>query len=111
MPNSISTEMLVAMAALIAQGIAFVTAIVKGQQWVETLALKALSSERGRSAVMRMIRDHLDMKFDAMSTSLEGLSKTIDQMGTKIERRLDKLDSDMQSINVRVTLLEQKKKD
>lgn len=108
--NTISTELLVALAAIGAQAVAFVGAVLKGQQWAERQALRALSSERGREVVMRMVRDHLDIKFDTMAGTLEQLGKTIEQMGSKIERRLDKLDGDMQSINVRVTLLEQQKR-
>lgn len=108
--TTISTELLIALAAIGAQAIAFVGAVLKGQQWAERQALRALASERGREIVMRMVRDHLDVKFDTMATNLEQLGKTIEQMGSKIERRLDKLDTDMQNINVRVTLLEQQKR-
>jgi len=111
MPENISTELLLAAIAIGGQAFALVTAILKGQRWVESIALRTLSSERGREAVMRMVRDHLDVKFDGMTTTLEGLGKTVEQMGAKIERRLDKLDGDMQSINVRVTLLEQRRRD
>lgn len=108
--STISTELLIALAAIAAQAAAFVGAVLKGQAWAERQALRALSSERGREIVMRMVRDQLDLKFDTMAASLESLAKTIEQMGSKIERRLDKLDTDMQGINVRVTLLEQQKR-
>lgn len=107
---TISTEMLIALFAVGAQVLAFVGAVLKGQAWAERQALRALSSERGREIVMRMVRDQIDLKFDTMATTLEGLTKTIEQMGAKIERRLDKLDTDMQGINVRVALLEQQKR-
>lgn len=108
--QTVSTELLVGLFAIGAQLVAIVGGVLKGQQWAERQALRALSSERGREVVMKMVRDHLDIKFDTMATSLEQLGKTIEQMGSKIERRLDKLDTDMQNINVRVTLLEQQRR-
>lgn len=108
--DSLSMELLLALVAIVVQVFAFAGAVLKGQQWAESQALRALSSEKGRAIVMKMVRDHLDLQFDTVTKSLESLVKTVDQMGAKIERRLDKLDTDMQNINVRVTLLEQQKR-
>lgn len=91
--------------------VSLIIAVVKGRDWVEATALAALKSEAGRDAIMRMNRDHLDVKLDAIAERVVELSGRIDGVGNKIERRLDKLDADMQAMHVRVTLLEQRKSD
>ena len=66
-----------------------------------------ITSGEGRDAVLKMSRDHLDGKLDSIADKVVELGTRIDSMSNKIERRLDKLDGDMQAMNVRVTLLEQ----
>lgn len=108
MPAVTSDAQLLAVVGVVTWLISMVAAMVKGRQWVEETALAALKSEAGREAVMKMSRDHLDVKLDGISEKIGELSARINTMSNKIERRLDKFDADMQAINVRVTLLEQR---
>ena len=99
---------LLAIVGVITWLVSVILAVIKGRQWIEETALAALKSEAGREAVMKMSRDHLDLKLDGISDKIGELSSRINTMGNKIERRLDKFDADMQAMNVRVTLLEQR---
>ena len=56
--TTISTELMIALFTIGAQVLVFVGAVLKGQQWAEKQALRALASERGREVVMKMVRDH-----------------------------------------------------
>ncbi len=108
MPAVTTDAQLLAVVGVVTWLISMVAALIKGRQWVEETALAALKSEAGREAVMKMSRDHLDAKLDGIVEKIGVLSSRIDTMSNKIERRLDKFDADMQAINVRVTLLEQR---
>jgi len=103
-----STALLIAMASGASWLISMTIAIIKGRDWIERTALAALKSEAGRTAIMKMNRDHLDVKLDNIAERINELSGRINGMGNKLERRLDKLDADMQAMHVRVTLLEQR---
>lgn len=108
MSTDSSLAFLIAAASGASWLISLIVAVVKGRDWVESTALAALKSEAGRSAVMRMNRDHLDVKLDGISERIGELGSRINGMSNKLERRLDKLDADMQAMHVRVTLLEQR---
>ena len=108
MPTDHSTAMLIAVASGASWLISLIVAIIKGRDWIESTALAALKSEDGRLAVMKMNRDHLDGKLDSIVERIGELGSRINGMGNKLERRLDKLDADMQAINIRVTVLEQR---
>lgn len=103
-----SDAQLLALVGLLTWVMTLVVGVVKGRQWIEETALAALKSEAGREAIMKMNRDHLDVKLDAIADRMGELGSRIDTMSNKLERRLDKFDADMQAINVRVTLLEQR---
>lgn len=108
MTEDTSTALMIAMASGASWLISLIVAVIKGRDWIEKTALAALKSEAGRSAVMKMNRDHLDVKLDAIAERINELSGRINGVGNKIERRLDKLDADMQAMHVRVSLLEQR---
>ena len=108
MLNDNSTALLIAMASGASWLISLIIAVIKGRDWIESTALAALKSEAGRAAVMKMNRDHIDVKLDAIVDRIGELGSRINGMSNKLERRLDKLDADMQAINVRVTVLEQR---
>lgn len=109
MPSSdTSTALMIAMASGASWLVSLIFAVIKGRDWIERTALAALKSEAGRKAVMAMNRDHLDVKLDGITERIGALGSTINTMGNKLERRLDKLDADMQAMHVRVTLLEQR---
>ena len=101
-------ELLVGAAGVVTSLLTLLSWILKGQDYVEKATLKVLRSEDGRDAMLRVVRDHIDVKLDALGKSLEDVARRIETMSTKLERRLDKLDQDMQTMNVRVTLLEKK---
>lgn len=108
MPTDHSTALLIALASGASWLISLIVAVIKGRDWIESTALAALKSEAGRSAVMKMNRDHIDVKLDGISDRISELGTRINGMSNKLERRLDKLDADMQAINIRVTVLEQR---
>lgn len=109
MPTSTdSTALMIAMASGASWLISLIFAVIKGRDWIERTALAALKSESGRKAVMAMNKDHLDVKLDTITDRISALGTTINSMSNKLERRLDKLDADMQAMHVRVTLLEQR---
>lgn len=108
MPVDISTELIVAAVSVLTSLGTLVSWLLKGQEYVEKATIKVLRSEDGRDAVLRVTRDHIDLKLDGLSKSVEQVGHRIETMSTKIERRLDKLDTEMQTMNVRVTLLEKK---
>ena len=108
MPNEPSLATMIALASGASWLLTLIVAVIKGRDWIESTALAALKSEAGRSAVMKMNRDHLDVKLDAISERIGELGTRINGMSNKLERRLDKLDADMQAINIRVTVLEQR---
>lgn len=108
MPVDLSLEMMVAGLSVLTSLATVISWFLKGQDYVEKATLKVLRSEDGRDAMLRVTRDHIDIKLDALGKSVENVGQRIDTMSTKLERRLDKLDTDMQTMNVRVTLLEKK---
>ena len=108
MPVDISFELAIAGLSVLTSFATLVSWFLKGQEYVEKATLKVLRSEDGRDAMLRVTRDHIDIKLDALGKAVEGLGNRIETMSTKLERRLDKLDTDMQTMNVRVTLLEKK---
>lgn len=79
-----------------------------GRRAIEKVSMDVLQSAHGQEAVRRMHQDRLDFQMDTLSARILDLSGRIDSMSTKLEKRLDKLDTDLQSINVRVTVLEQR---
>lgn len=83
-------------------------ALLRARAWATELVLEVITSGAGRNAVLEMSRDHLDAKLDSIASKVGELGGRIDTMSNKIERRLDKLDGDMQAMHVRVTLLEQR---
>lgn len=103
-----STATIIALASGASWLVSLIFAVIKGRDWIEKTALAALKSEAGRKAVMGMSRDHLDLKLDGISERISSLGTTINTMSNKLERRLDKLDADMQAMHVRVSLLEQR---
>ncbi len=103
-----STALLIAVASGVSWMVSIVVAFVKGQEWIERKALAVLKSEAGRKAILGMNRDYLDIKLDGIVERITELGTRINTMGNKLERRLDKLDADMQAMHVRVSLLEQK---
>lgn len=108
MPVEVSIELIVAAVSVLTSLGTLISWFLKGQEYVEKATLKVLRSEDGRDAMLRVTRDHIDIKLDALGKALEGVGQRIETMSTKLERRLDKLDQDMQTMNVRVTLLEKK---
>lgn len=82
--------------------------LLKARSWATELILEVITSGAGRNAVLQMSRDHLDAKLDSIASKVGELGGRIDTMSNKLERRLDKLDGDMQAMHVRVTLLEQR---
>ena len=79
-----------------------------GRRAIEKVSMDVLQSTHGQEAVRRMHQERLDLQMDTLSARIMDLSNRIDTMSSKLERRLDKLDADLQSINVRVTVLEQR---
>lgn len=108
MPADTSTALLIALGTGISWVISMVVAFIKGQEWIEKKALAVLKSEAGRKAILGMNRDYLEIKFDGVVERIAELGSRINSMSNKLERRLDKLDADMQAVNVRVTVLEQR---
>lgn len=108
MVDTVSVEMLVAGFGVLTSLATLVSWFLKGQEYVEKATIKVLRSEDGRDAILRVTRDHIDVKLDALNKAVEGVGQRIEQMSGKLERRLDKLDSDVQTMNVRVTLLEKR---
>jgi len=82
--------------------------LLRARAWATELVLEVITSGAGRNAVLQMSRDHLDAKLDSIASKVGELGGRIDTMSNKLERRLDKLDGDMQAMHVRVTLLEQR---
>ena len=106
-PVTSDTQFLVIVGVLIWVGTGAVM-LFRARQWATELVLEVINSGAGRDAVLKMSRDHLDGKLDSIAERVGELGSRIDTMSNKLERRLDKLDGDMQAMNVRVTLLEQR---
>lgn len=106
MPVNISTELIVGAFGVLTSLATLIGWIFKGQEYVERATIKVLRSEDGRDAILKVTKDHIDAKLDALNKAVEGVGRRVEEMSGKLERRLDKLDSDMQTMNVRVTLLE-----
>lgn len=110
MPAEISPALFFGVVGALTSLATLLSWILKGQAYVEQAALRVMRSEDGRDAILRVNRDHIDVKLDALGKAMEGISQRIETMSGKLERRLDKLDGDMQTLNVRVTLLEKQEK-
>lgn len=106
--SDFSPALLIAAFSVATSAATLLSWFLKGQEYVEKATIKVLRSEDGREAILRVTRDHIDVKLDALNKSVEGVGQRIETMSGKLERRLDKLDSDMQTMNVRVTLLEKR---
>ncbi len=88
--------------------------VLKGKAWIEDTALRTLKSAEGRAAVLDIVTDHNDRieeKLAALSKSIDQLGSRlegrIDQMSAKLEGRLDRLDRDAHDLDVRMALVEE----
>jgi hypothetical protein len=88
-------------------------AALKGKAWIEDTALRTIKSAEGRAAVLEITNDRhasIDLKLDSMARALEMLATRlegrIDQMGAKLEAKLDRLDRDTHSLDKRLAVLE-----
>ncbi len=125
MPSNITPDLLFAVIGTLSSIATFSVWLMRGQSWAERLMLGVMKSDYGRKAiekvamdslqgaagqeaVRRASREHLELKMDNLAYRITELASRIDTMGTKLEKRLDKLDDDMQNLHVRVSLLEQR---
>lgn len=108
MPQVTSDTQFLIVVGILVWIISGAVALLRARAWATELILEVIASGEGRKAVLEMSRDHLDAKLDSIATKVGDLGGRIDTMSNKLERRLDKLDGDMQAMHVRVTLLEQR---
>ena len=125
MPSNVTPDLLFAIIGTLSSIATFSVWLMRGQSWAERLMLGVMKSDYGRKAiekvamdslqgaagqeaVRRASREHLELKMDNLAYRITELASRIDTMGTKLEKRLDKLDDDMQNLHVRVSLLEQR---
>lgn len=108
MPNEITPALFFGVVGALTSLATLLSWILKGQDYVEAVTLRAMRSEDGRDAILRVTKDHIDAKLDALSKAVETVGRRVEDVGSKLERRLDKHDSEAQTMNVRVTLLEKR---
>lgn len=92
-----------------------VVAVLRGRELVAKMALSAIGSLEGRSVVLAITSDkhgRIEEKLDTLVRSLDGmavrLEGRIDQMTSKIETQLTRLDADTREMEVRLAVLEQR---
>jgi GTP-dependent phosphoenolpyruvate carboxykinase len=96
-------------AALGGWGVSVVVGVLKARDWVEGVALAAVKSAEGRAAVLEATTDkhsRVEDKLDVLAKRLEEVVSRIDGLSRKVEERMDRLDREVNSMTVRVAVLE-----
>jgi|GEM_PF-3617043 hypothetical protein len=100
---------MIAWAGLLTSGGSIVVAVLKARDWVEGVALAALKSGAGRAVIAEATQDkysRVEDKLDTLARRLEEVVARIDGLSRKVEERMDRLDREVNSMTVRVAVLE-----
>lgn len=105
----------VAVATCLGWLISVAVAVVRGKDWLEAIALRVLKSAEGRAAVLEITSDQheqIDDRLEKLTKAVEvmgaRLEGRIEQMGNKIDSRLDRLDTDSRNLDKRLFVVEDK---